>query len=581
MVNCHIKGDVAIFQSQRGNPQQIRLPLHHVQQLTQMQRTQSTLKSPTASISNHIISNNRIKLNPTDNYELANNNKDNNTIVIANVTNHTAKIVDSSTELEQLNPDNSSAVIENTASNFPNIANGFCDNSENIYGNVVGSPSENDLKNGVEETISTNELTIEQQQQQQENGNECIIPIVSSKGISDIASALQHTRNQLIMRQQHSVHDVGNRGFAGDLATQLGILVLREKQKHHEEQDEQMQQVYELQHIDQCRHATSPPANIISSSTTSPNKNIRHNHCSQHEKPRHRKKSNTISSRNVSERASVISNLSKAASMSELDGPEIENVTLINDTAATCSAAKGSSSGNIEVVHTQMDSAVCYRGGRRRKQRKNRGHCHEVVNDGNKTKNTMQGEQSNPTTVITPFCSDCAVSSLSRVKACDRDINAIHRASTSTFDRNPIQIRHPEQIHNIPSRSCGRIADPISPPYDIATPSCGTNRKKKCPAAASIREQEHYHDKAHEQQHYLNCQHRHHINTSVTPRHHNAYQQLNHNHHRSQGQLLIDDADILHQCLVSLAGERNVAMLLKRFQQRGQNNPLNDPSSPC
>ena len=36
----------------------------------------------------------------------------------------------------------------------------------------------------------------------------------------------------------------------------------------------------------------------------------------------------------------------------------------------------------------------------------------------------------------------------------------------------------------------------------------------------------------------------------------------------SERQLLIDDADLLHQCLVSLAGEHNVNLLLKRFQQR-------------
>ena len=63
--------------------------------------------------------------------------------------------------------------------------------------------------------------------------------------------------------------------------------------------------------------------------------------------------------------------------------------------------------------------------------------------------------------------------------------------------------------------------------------------------------------------------------------HHHDQHPLNHNHHRSQGQLIIDDAEILHQCLVSLAGERNVAMLLKRFQQSTQNNPLDDPESPC
>ena len=33
--------------------------------------------------------------------------------------------------------------------------------------------------------------------------------------------------------------------------------------------------------------------------------------------------------------------------------------------------------------------------------------------------------------------------------------------------------------------------------------------------------------------------------------------------------MLIDDAELLHQCLVSLAGEHNVNLLLKRFQQRG------------
>ena len=37
----------------------------------------------------------------------------------------------------------------------------------------------------------------------------------------------------------------------------------------------------------------------------------------------------------------------------------------------------------------------------------------------------------------------------------------------------------------------------------------------------------------------------------------------------SERHLLIDDAELLHQCLVSLAGEHNVNLLLKRFQQRG------------
>ena len=571
-----------------GNPHEIALPLHQVQDFSQMQQTQLTIKSPPASSSNLII-NNHINLNTTDHDNM--HTKEDNT-VIANVTNHTARIVVSSTELEPLDPKNTSTLAENSSSNVANMTNGFCDNPENIYGNVVGPPSGTDLQNGIE-TISANE--IKTQQQHHENSSDTIVPLVSSKGMNNIASALQHTRNQLMIKHQQSLHQKsGNRGLAEGLATQLGILVLKEKQKYHEEQEVQKRQVYELQHIHQCSQGTLPPANITTSSNTSPNKNIRDNHFIQHDKPTEQQIINAISSRNGSEKASVNSNLSKDASMSGLDDPDIENIIRICE-PATCSEVKETSGGNVDNVNVCVDPVVCYKGGRRRRQKKSRDHYPEIVSDINYAKNTVQDVQLNTTeTVLTQFCSDCAAaSSLSRMKARKLDINSAHQPST-TFDKSPRQIGNSERIHNIPSRSCNRITEPISPPYNLAT-TYGTDRKNKG-AAATIRDEEHYDHKAHEQQHhhtlattlsqqqpeqqhYNNPRHHGHINTSITPHHHSYH---HHHRHRSQGQLLIDDADILHQCLVSLAGERNVAMLLKRFQERQQSSALTkEPTSPC
>ena len=93
-----------------------------------------------------------------------------------------------------------------------------------------------------------------------------------------------------------------------------------------QEQNEEIQRLFELQNINHLPLANpSCNPNTISSTHTSPTKN-RHNHSSKHEKPsRHRKKSNPVCSRNGSE----ISNLSKAASMSELDAPENENIGLV------------------------------------------------------------------------------------------------------------------------------------------------------------------------------------------------------------------------------------------------------------
>ena len=308
-----------------------------------------------------------------------------------------------------------------------------------------------------------------------------------------------------------------------------------------------------------------------------------------HDKPqRPRKKSNTNCSRNVSGGASGNSNLSKAASMSELDGPpENENMALLND-PITCSGTKGNSSGHIESVNVPMDSMVCYRSSRRRRQKKSRNHYPEVVNA---TKTTIvQDDESNITTLVTPFCGECAVS---RVNPCACEIGRMNHIapSAATFDRDTIQTKQQEEVHNLSSRSCGRIAEALSPPYGMTQPSsCRTTRKIKRPST-SMKSQEPLLDTTHEQEfHYLNSQHhRHHHanNTAIARQHaHNSYHHhdqhpLNHNHHRSQGQLIIDDAEILHQCLVSLAGERNVAMLLKRFQQSTQNNPLDDPESPC
>merc|ERR1719412_1852820 len=133
--------------------------------------------------------------------------------------------------------------------------------------------------------------------------------------------------------------------------------------------------------------------------------------------------------------------------------------------------------------------------------------------------------------------------------------------SASTFNRNDVQSKQQqEELHNnMSSRSCGRIAEALSPPYDLTEPSsCRTTRKNKRPST-SIRSQAPLLDTTHEQQfHYLNSQHhRHHHgnHTAIATQHaHKSYHHhhhdqhpLNHNHHRSQGQLLIDDAEILHQ----------------------------------
>ena len=489
------------------------------------------------------------------------------------------------------------------------LTNGICNSDENIYGNILGSPTGKELKMGVETISNSNDITVQPEENKQNKvaeESDLVIPIVSSKGLNDIASALQHTRNQLIMKQQQrdfSEHD-GNRAFAGDLAAQLGILVLREKQKQREEQNEELQRLFELQNISHFPLANPGcNENTISSTHTSPNKNVRHTHSSKQEKTsRHRKKSNPVCSRNESE----ISNLSKAASMSELDAPENENIALLND-FVSCSGPKGCSSGNIEEVNPNNDPIVCYRNSsRRRKSKKNRAQYPEVINLISSKHNLHEDDSNVTTTAIAPFCGDCATTSMSRLNPCICEIEKIDHNDSATFDRNSLHVRQQEEVHNLSSRSCGRIAaEVMSPPYDIGEPissSCRPNRRNKRPSG-SFKEKEHYLNcTQHEQQfHYLNTQHQHHHrhrhhhgnSTAIQSSHnHNPYhlqeqQQLSNHHHRSHGQLLLDDADILHQCLVSLAGERNVAMLLKRFQQKsaqqhgGGNNPLNDPSSPC
>ena len=85
------------------------------------------------------------------------------------MTNHTAKTVDTSTELEPLNPDNSTADMEKSSSGLHSMANGFCDNSENIYGNILGSPSGKELKTGIDIFPSANGITTKQEENE-ENG---------------------------------------------------------------------------------------------------------------------------------------------------------------------------------------------------------------------------------------------------------------------------------------------------------------------------------------------------------------------------------------------------------------------------
>ena len=571
------------------------LPLHHLQELNRVQPNQTNLiKSPNASTLLNHIPNNRIVPVALENETLS-KTSDANTI-IANVTNHTAKTVVTSPELEPLNQDYGPICTENGTPRVHTLTNGFCDNSENIYGNIVGSPLGNESKTGVETVSITNEIKLPNDENES-NGddNDMIIPIVSSKGINDISSALQHTKNQLVMKHHRAIHEPeGSRGFAGDLATQLGILVLREKQKQCEDQDEEMQHLYEPQQRNHIHHTNNVVSNVISSSHTSPKKNIKHNnHCAQHDKPRLRKKSNPNCSRNGNEGASAMVSLSKAASMSELDGPDTENIALINN-ITSCSGAKIISNGHIEALAaSHAESMVCYKNGRRRKhKKKGSNYPQDAISP---TKNLVPDDDSNlATTIIAPFCGNCAISTLSRVNPCHCEHDKTNEAENATFNRMPRQTKKHEETHNLSSRSCNRIAPSMSPPYDIAEPpSCREIRKNKRPSVP-FRHQDQYTENPHEQQfHYLNSQdhHHHHVRDNTTviatpiPNTHDSYhrQPLIHHHHRSQGQLLIDDADILHQCLVSLAGERNVAMLLKRFQQRAQNNALSNDGdgSPC
>ena len=604
--------ELPAFQNAIGNAQQMMLPLHQLQQLNQVQQNPTNMiKSPSGTTSRNHILTTRIKSESLEN-NIANHTKENrNTIVIANVTNHTANNTeDQPTELDPLNAESKkSPGNEKSISDMHILTNGICNSDENIYGNILGSPTGKELKMGVDTVSSANDIVVTSEENKQNTvveESEIVIPLVASKGINDIASALQHTRNQLIMKQQQRDLDDqdGNRAFAGDLAAQLGILVLREKQKQREEQNEEMQRLFELQNINHLplANANCNP-HTISSTHTSPTKNTRHNHSSKHEKPsRHRKKSNPVCSRNGSE----ISNLSKAASMSELDAPENENIALLND-YVSCSGPKGCSSGNIEVVNSNIDPIVCYRNSsRRRKSKKNRPQYPEVINVISSNANHDFNDDSNiTTTAIAPFCGDCATSSISRLNPCICEIDKMGHNDSVTFERNSLHVRQQEEVHNLSSRSCGRIAaEAMSPPYDIGEPitsSCRPNRRNKRPSG-SFKEKENFLNcTQHEQQfHYLNTHHQHHHrhrhhhgnSTAIQSSHnHNPYhfqeQQLNHHHHRSHGQLLIDDADILHQCLVSLAGERNVAMLLKRFQQKasqkhaGGSNPLKDPNSPC
>ena len=59
--------------------------------------------------------------------------------------------------------------------------------------------------------------------------------------------------------------------------------------------------------------------------------------------------------------------------MSELDGPEMESLALLNE-ITTCTGEKGNSSGQIEAVKSPEDPAICYnvRSGRKRKAKKAR-----------------------------------------------------------------------------------------------------------------------------------------------------------------------------------------------------------------
>ena len=607
---------MATFVSTSANPQQMLLPLHQIQQLNQMQQIQSDMTiSPTTLIQNHVSSNSRSKPRTSiENETLLSKNKESNNTIIANVTNHESKQAgDTSADLEPLNPDSLiSPGSEKPISDLKHLGNGFCDNSENIYGNILESPPGKELKSGAEKPTSNIELGSHQDEHDNnDDETDIIIPIVSSKGIKDIASALQHTRNQLIIKHQKAIKDQeGNRGFAGDLAAQLGILVLREKQKQREEQIEELQQLCEMQQINQYP-LTSASSNLIPSSNGSPSKKSeQHNHCPQTHKTRHRKKSNPICSRNDSGGASVISNLSKAASMSELDGPEMESLALLNE-ITTCTGEKGNSSGQIEAVKSPEDPAICYnvRSGRKRKAKKARTNtCNQMETEIRYVKNSTHCDDPNiSTTVIAPFCGNCAATTLSRVDPCACELQSGGQADHASYNKSSLNRRQNEERHHLTSRSCGRISEAISPPFDISGPSsCKAHRKDKRTLASLKNQAPNYFGNPHEQQfHYLNSHHhRHHdhhhmhvndinvitsenhesLEANNSSYHHYHNQQLNHNNHahRSQGQLLIDDADILHQCLVSLAGERNVAMLLKRFQQRQQQtNSMKDPSSPC
>ena len=656
-----------------ANPQQLLQQLQQVQQMQQMQFQPNAITSPTFSISNGTIlqqqnSNcNNLKTTITNVESTAIEDKI-TTVNDAIMSNHAASLASVAGAAININSDNVIGLAHqaSASSEFPDDGNDdaeddFCDSVvENFYGNVIGVPSEFDSKNAADmlnpkqqTSLDYSEMT-EKQLLEKSAAADVLPPVPPKERVSDLAYALHETQNQLFMKPQSQPappasiqKEKQHRGFATDLATQLGMLVLRERQKQQQEQQQQQdhlqqfQQLFELQQINHQRTPSQQTTNAGLSSNTSPDKDptrkISHSasipthkkqgHNTKSLKVRHTSKHHNHGSCEGSEHGSIVSSLSKAASMSELDAPPCTthdpissngNLSHGADILASSTAEHRGSSGNIENVAIDSVGGGCYNRRPRKHKKYQVGSNTATEMGANDGDSCMQGGGGShsiaaaaTTTAITPFCRECAFSSLSSKKKkfrptmnCDIvSIHHHHQASHPPTTYDSITLQHADvqelQPHEL-QHTCGssnKANESLQPLYDNSGATmCGTSAKKKKYSMVQHREQSHDnripHQPHQQQQHFTHHsppQHHPHNHPNHHPHNHHHHGKSNssavvsasYHHHRSQGQLLIDDADLLHQCLVSLAGERNVALLLKRFQQRPQSPEQSNGNSPC
>ena len=348
--------------------------------------------------------------------------------------------------------------------------------------------------------------------------------------VSDTANNIHH--------QTLIVPDCDQRGFAADLAAQLGMLVRHEQQEkqqkliqQQQQQREQLQQL-QLQQLQQLQEQQQQlEAEILEQAAASIPK---------------AKSSNSYS-------------LSKAVSMSELEANQLDvlnnrNVLHAADlidggvTTLPSNVRKKVNNGYSQVVANPRSS----------------GSLIAVATDGRPAQDegtivVAAPPPPNPSSHHQqPRCRPVRQSSATLDR---RDSSSIALTAICTNCTHPSLIRPSAMEFRSQHHLAMSTDDPIHH-HAKAGHSTATTGRRRGPR---------HHHQRHQSYHH------HH-------RHPFGPQQQ---HHRSHGQLLIDDADLLHQCLVSLAGEHNVNLLLKRFQQRALEaqppspETTNDARSPC